>query len=117
MAMWATFIPCFLWIFTGAPYINWLTSLPRLRSALAAIMAAVIGVIANLFIWFVLNILFTEIDVRQFGPVSILIPDFTTVNLTIVAIAAICSSLTFWHHAGLLTILATSVTLGLIFGV
>jgi len=116
VALWATFIPCFLWIFVGAPYIEWLTNQPRLRGALAAIMAAVVGVIANLFIWFVLNILFAEIAAKQYGPVSILIPNITTVNLTIIAIAAICGALTFWRHAGLFTILATSGALGLVFG-
>ena len=116
VALWATFIPCFLWICVGAPYIEWLTNQPRLRSALATIMAAVVGVIANLFIWFVLNILFAEIATEQFGPIFILIPDVTTVNLKIIAIAAICSGLTFWRHAGLFKILATSGTLGLILG-
>ncbi len=116
VALWATFIPCFLWIFIGAPYIEWLTSHPRLRGALAAIMAAVVGVIANLFIWFVMNILFAEIATEQYGLISILIPDVKTVNLTIIAIAAICGGLSFWRHAGLFTILATSGALGLILG-
>ena len=98
----------------GAPYIEWLTSQPRLRGALAAIMAAVVGVIANLFIWFVLNILFSEIKTQRFGPVSILVPDITNVNLTVIGIAAICGTLIFWRHAGLLTVLAASGTLGLI---
>ena len=116
VALWATFIPCFLWIFVGAPYIEWLTNQPRLRGALAAIMAAVVGVIANLFIWFVLNILFAEIATEQYGPISILMPDVTTINLTIIAIAVICGVLTFWRHAGLFTILASAGLLGLIFG-
>ena len=116
VALWATFIPCFLWIFIGAPYIEWLMHQPRLRGALAAIMAAVVGVIANLFLWFVLNIIFAEIAAQQYGPVSILIPDVTTVNLTIIAIIAICGSLTLWRHAGLFTILGSSGALGLIFG-
>ena len=116
VALWATFIPCFLWIFVGAPYIEWLTNQPRLRGALAAIMAAVVGVIANLFIWFVLNILFAEIATEPYGPISILMPDVTTINLTIIAIAVICGVLTFWRHAGLFTILASASLLGLIFG-
>ena len=116
VALWATFIPCFLWIFVGAPYIEWLTSQPRLRSALAAIMAAVVGVIGNLFVWFLLNILFADIAAQQYGPISVLTPDVTTINLTIIAIVAICGGLTLWRHAGLFTILATSGALGLIFG-
>ena len=100
----------------GAPYIEWLTNQPRLRGALAAIMAAVVGVIANLFVWFVVNILFGEITAKRYGPVSILLPDVTTINVTIVTIAAICGGLSLWRHAGLFTILATSGALGLILG-
>ena len=51
-----TFVPCFLWIFSGAAYLDWLTQQPRLSGALASIMAAVVGVIANLFTWFALFI-------------------------------------------------------------
>ena len=116
VALWSTFIPCFLWIFTGAPYIEWLTSQPRLSGALAAIMAAVVGVITNLFVWFAVNILFAEIAVERYGPFSILVPDVTTVNLTIITVATICGVLSFWRHAGLFTILATSGALGLILG-
>jgi chromate transporter len=116
VALWATFIPSFLWIFVGAPYIEWITHQPRLRGALAAIMAVVVGVVANLFVWFVLNILFAEIATQQYGFVSILVPDVTTVNLTIIAIIAICGGLTLWRQAGLFTILGSSGALGLIFG-
>ena len=116
VALWATFIPCFLWIFMGAPYIEWLTNQPRLRGALAAIMASVVGVIANLFVWFALNILFAEIATERYGPIFILIPNVATVDLKIIAIATICGGLSFWRHAGLFTILATSGALGLILG-
>ena len=115
VALWATFIPCFLLIFAVAPYIDWLTSQSRLSSALAAVKAAVIGVIANLFVWFFLNILFGEMASEQYGPISVLVPDVTTVNPPVLAIATICIGLTFLRHAGLLTTLATSGALGLIF--
>ena len=52
MVLWVTFIPCFLWIFAGAPYIEWITAQPRLKNALSAITAAVVGVILSLSIWF-----------------------------------------------------------------
>ena len=58
VALWATFAPCFLWIFAGAPYIEWLNEQPKLKGALAAITAAVVGVILNLAIWFGLHVLF-----------------------------------------------------------
>ena len=116
VALWATFIPCFLWIFVGAPYIEWLTDQPRLRGALAAIMAAVVGVIANLFLWFVLHILFTDLTIQNYGPVSLLVPDVTTTNPTVILIAVICGALVFWRQAGLFTILVTSSALGMILG-
>ena len=105
-----------MWIFVGAPYIEWLTDQPRLRGALAAIMAAVIGVIANLFLWFVLHILFTDLTIHNYGPVSLLFPDVTTANPTVILIAVICVALVFWRQAGLFTILATSSALGMILG-
>jgi chromate transporter len=48
VTLWATFAPCFLWIFTGAPYVERLSSNPRLAGALAGVTAAVLGVIFNL---------------------------------------------------------------------
>ena len=58
VTLWATFAPCFLWIFAGAPYIERLNAEPRLKSALAAVTAAVVGVILNLTVWFALHVLF-----------------------------------------------------------
>ena len=60
VALWATFVPCFLWIIAGAPYIEWITKQPRLKGALAAITAAVVGVILNLAIWFALHVFFAR---------------------------------------------------------
>lgn len=58
MTLWVTFAPCFLWIFAGAPFIERLETEPKLQGALAAITAAVVGVIANLTLWFALHVLF-----------------------------------------------------------
>ncbi|MEE9387091.1 MAG: chromate efflux transporter, partial [Paracoccaceae bacterium] len=58
VAIWVTFTPCFLWIFTGAPFIDWIATRPRLRHALSAITAAVVGVILNLSLWFALHVFF-----------------------------------------------------------
>jgi len=79
-------------------------------------MAAVVGVIANLFLWFVLHILFTDLTIKHYGPVSLLVPDITTANPTVILIAVICSALVFWRKAGLFTILVTSSALGVILG-
>src|SRR6185369_13640468 len=64
VTVWVTFVPCFVWIFLGAPFIESLRGNRALHSALSAITAAVVGVIANLSIWFGLHVVFTAIDER-----------------------------------------------------
>jgi len=89
VTLWVTFTPCFLWIFTGAPYIEWLSNQPRLTNALSAITAAVVGVILNLSIWFALNIMFEKITDAQHGPIRFLVPDIATINWHVIMIALI----------------------------
>lgn len=68
LATWVTFVPCFLWIFLGAPFIEALRGNRALNAALAAITAAVVGVILNLAAWFALHSLFrAQVPVRGFG--------------------------------------------------
>ena len=62
VTLWATFAPCFLWIFIGAPYVERLSANPRLAGALAGVTAAVVGVILNLSLWFALHVLFGNVD-------------------------------------------------------
>jgi chromate transporter len=68
VALWMTFIPSFLFIFTCAPFIDRLTHMPRLSGALVAITAAVVGVIANLSLWFALHVLFASQPEVALGP-------------------------------------------------
>ena len=58
MTTWATFTPCFLWIFLGAPYIEKLRGKKQLTAALTAVTAAVVGVILNLAVWFGIHVMF-----------------------------------------------------------
>lgn len=67
LTLWTTFIPCFLWIFAGAPYIQWIGTQPRLRGALAAITAAVVGVILNLSLWFALHVFLKRSLLKNMG--------------------------------------------------
>lgn len=69
LALWVTFVPCFLWIFLGAPYVERLRRVRRLTSALTAITAAVVGVILNLALWFGLHVLFARIGEHWYGPI------------------------------------------------
>jgi chromate transporter len=87
LTTWVTFVPCFLWIFLGAPYIEALRSNRALTGALSAITAAVVGVIANLAAWFGLHTLFEVVESwRGFGLV-VDVPDPTTLNLPALLLA------------------------------
>ncbi|MEM6942025.1 MAG: chromate efflux transporter [Pseudomonadota bacterium] len=66
IALWVTFIPCFLWIFLAGPYLEKISAQPRLTGALDAITAAVVGVILNLSLWFTLHVLFGEVTKSAF---------------------------------------------------
>ena len=76
VTLWVTFAPCFLWIFAGAPYIDWISGRPALRGALQAITAAVVGVILNLSMWFALNVLFRDVQPVEYGPIRLWTPWF-----------------------------------------
>ena len=89
LTLWVTFIPCFLWIFAGAPYIDWISSQPRLHGALSAITAAVVGVILNLSIWFMLHVFFEKITKVQFGPINLLWPNFSYINVPAIFLTSI----------------------------
>jgi chromate transporter len=106
VTLWATFAPCFLWIFAGAPYIERLNAEPRLKAALAAVTAAVVGVILNLTVWFALHVLFVTVEVQQAGPLRLLVPDLASVSWPAVLLSALAVVLLFALHRGIATTLA-----------
>ena len=81
IATWVTFVPCFLWIFLGAPFIEALRGKVWLTAALSAITAAVVGVILNLALWFGLHVLFGEVSPYSAGRFRVLVPDLATLNV------------------------------------
>jgi chromate transporter len=93
LTLWMTFVPCFLWIFAFAPYVERLLALPRLQSALAAITAAVVGVIANLSLWFALHVLFDELLPWTAGPIQMDLPVLSTLNLIALPLIALAALL------------------------
>ncbi len=105
MTLWVTFCPCFLWIFAGAPYLDWIATRPRLSSALSSITAAVVGVILNLSVWFALHVFFDRTSVTTLGPLALLWPDPGSIDLSAVALAAISGLLLFRWHFGLPAVL------------
>lgn len=87
VTLWVTFVPCFLWIFAAAPYVESLLSRPRLKGAFDAISASVAGVILNLAVWFTLHVLFTETAQGGYGPV-LLLENLSPQNALLVALAS-----------------------------
>jgi chromate transporter len=109
--LWMTFVPCFLWIFAAAPWIDWLDNWPRLRSALGAVTAAVTGVILNLSLWFALHVLFGKVERLQ-GPVPVWWPDLSTIDIAACALVGALSFAVF----KLKTTIPKTLALGLIAG-
>jgi chromate transporter len=112
LTTWVTFVPCFLWIFLGAPYIERLRGNRALSAALSAITAAVVGVILNLAIWFALHVIFGSVDeVHAFGA-TLHVPDFTTLNpgALVLTVAALVAMLRY--KIGMGPTLAVSALLG-----
>ncbi|MGZ5919298.1 MAG: chromate transporter, partial [Hyphomicrobium sp.] len=106
VTLWATFAPCFLWIFAGAPYIERITAAPRLASALSTVTAAVVGVIGNLSLWFALHVIFHTVDERTFGPLRLIVPNLGSIDLLSVALSLLAVVMLFVLHRGIATTLA-----------
>ena len=112
---WVTYVPCFLWIFLGAPYIEKLRGNAVLSSALSGITAAVVGVILNLAVWFSLHTLFASITETHWNGVRLLIPDFATLDVMslVIAVGAFVALLKF--KLNMMITLFGSALVGLIY--
>lgn len=108
VTLWATFAPCFLWIFACAPYLERINAAPRLRGALAAVTAAIVGVILNLTVWFALHVLFSQVTVHEIGLLKVSWPDLATLQPVTLLLAIGAGILLFGVRAGILTTLAVT---------
>ncbi|HRK95042.1 MAG TPA: chromate efflux transporter [Rhodospirillales bacterium] len=115
LTVWVTFVPCFMWIFLGAPYVERLRGLRRLNAALSMITAAVVGVIANLALWFALHVVFAEIEEHRLGRLQLLVPQPESLNVAAagLSLAALVAMLVFKTH--MLGVLAASALAGLVY--
>jgi chromate transporter len=95
LTLWVTFAPCFLWIFTFAPWIERLQQATRLKAGLSALTASVVGVIANLSVWFALHVLFTRAEEVQLAGLSLTLPDWRSFDAAAFGIAALAFALLF----------------------
>ncbi len=113
LTLWVTFVPCFLWIFAGAPHIERITAQPRLAGALTAVTAAVVGVVLNLSLWFAAHVFFADVALARFGPFQMLVPDWESLSLPAVAIAALSGTLLLARHWPLPAVLGVAALAGL----
>jgi chromate transporter len=109
---WVTFVPCFLWIFTGAPYIEYLRGKRALSAALSAITAAVVGVILNLAAWFALHTLFGSLNERSVFGMRLLVPEWATIDPWILALATLAFLALFRFRLGMMSTLVGTAALG-----
>jgi chromate transporter len=87
LTTWVTFVPCFLWVFLGAPYVDRLRGNRTLSACLSAITAAVVGVILNLAAWFALHVLFAEINVRHVNGMTLQVPVWASLDIAAAVLA------------------------------
>ncbi|MGV6806199.1 MAG: chromate transporter, partial [Ruegeria sp.] len=113
VALWATFVPCFLWIFVAAPYLDEIARRPRLAGAMHAITAAVVGVILNLSVWFGLNVLFGTLAQVDWGLVSLPVPVLSTLDISALVLTCVAWVLIFRSKSGLGTTLAFMALAGI----
>lgn len=111
LAVWVTFVPCFLWIFLGAPYIEQLRGKASLAAALSAITASVTGVVMNLAVWFALHVLFGRVQEQKFHFVTYY--DVSGISLPAAALAAVAVVCTFKLKWGIPATLGLCALLGL----
>src|SRR5581483_11269460 len=113
MTTWVTFIPPMLWIFAGAPFVEPLRANKKLSGALAAITAAVVGVILNLTVWFALHVLFGQIEEKHIGWLRWFAFDPLQLDLKAAALAVIAGLLAFTFHRGLIEVVGIMAALGI----
>ena len=113
LTTWVTFMPCFLWIFLGAPYVERLRHNRALAGALSAITAAVVGVILNLAVWFAVHFLFAATARVTRGPLEFDAPVVASASVPALLLAAAAALAIFRLRVSPMLVLALSATAGL----
>jgi chromate transporter len=116
LTTWVTFVPSFVLVLVGAPYVERLRGNHALTAALSGITAAVVGVIANLALFFALHTLFDDTRRVSGGPVHLLVPELSSVDPVAVGIAATAAVLLFRFRWSVLRTLGVCAALGLVAG-
>jgi chromate transporter len=116
LTTWVTFVPCFVFVFVGAPYVERLRGNHSLSAALTGIMAAVVGVIANLAIYFAIHTLFSEVSTFTWGPVDLQLPEPGSLKPLSLAVSAFAAVLLFRARWTVLRTLGACALVGLAAG-
>jgi chromate transporter len=112
---WVTFVPCFLWIFLGGPYIERLRGRPGIEGPFSGITAAVVGVILNLAIWFALHFLFGRVEEETFGGfIHLSVPIGATIDYLALGLTLLGIVLVFRYRAGIFTTLLACTGVGFV---
>ncbi|MGH8668705.1 MAG: chromate efflux transporter [Burkholderiales bacterium] len=114
LTTWVTFALPMMLIFVGAPFIEQLRSSQRLSGALAAVTAAVVGVILNLTLWFALHVLFARVEEARAGPLRWYAFDLATLDWKAALLALIAAVLMLRLHRGLVETVAGMALLGIL---
>ncbi len=109
---WVTYVPCFLWIFLGAPYIEILRGRESLSCALSAITAAVVGVVLNLAVWFSLHTLFGSVDEVTRWALRLYVPRWSSLQVPSLVLALLAVAAIIRFKMGMLPTLAGCAVLG-----
>jgi len=112
LTTWVTFMPCFLWIFAGAPFVERLRGNRALSAALGAITAVVVGVILNLAVWFAIHTLFRDVRAVGFGGIRFEVPVLTSLHLPALVLAIGAAVAVFRFKVGMIPTLAATSAIG-----
>lgn len=112
LTTWVTFVPCFVWIFLGAPYVERLRTARGLNAALSGVTAAVVGVILNLAIWLGVHTLFSRVVSLQVGPLRPDMPDLSSFDPIMAGLVMLCAVCAFGLKMGMGRMLALAALAG-----
>ena len=114
LTTWVTFVPCFLWIFLGAPFVETLRGNKGLSAALSTITAAVVGVVLNLAVWFALHVLFAEVRAVRVLGLTLDVPVLTSVNVASLVLTLAALLAVFRFKVGMIPVLAACSIVGVL---
>ena len=114
LTTWVTFVPCFLWIFIGAPFVERLRENRALAGALSAITAAVVGVVLNLALWFAIHYLFRSVAEARIGPIEVDLPALGSIDPAAALLSALALVAVFGFRFGMLSVIGACGLAGML---